>query len=462
MAENDAAGGAVAEDSAAWGGAAQDGAAGGRASQGAGATGASSEEVQALLAQWDLQCHAVVFAELGLEKVSDLKYLHDSDAEQLPIPTLARRKVQAMLEWWRKEHDAEPPQKKVTLEAASGEEGGAASGGGKGGEGKAAASAAGKQFQCNAVLEAASRCWRAFLSGPYAASGGGVARGAADSAGGVNPIKAEQEEAAKLKTEMKQASYGSMSGMKAAQETSRSQPLAGSKRAKALNSEAPSTPAKRHKTGQRCCAWTSRSRGAACRRTAASPRATWPASPRVTWPAPSARVGKTSARLRMGRTSMILHPTLPRSYSTNCAPPVSRAGRRARAQGRTTPGTSKGGMALSSSAGSFFLPAGRRSTTGRAASGGGRPRCRNCMKTSKCMQPEAGGGREEAPRAGGGMDRRSPGAVWGGSRRARSTGAAIRCLTGWAARRRERGGRVASRRRGTLRAGTAPKSTSRG
>ncbi|KAJ1469003.1 hypothetical protein T484DRAFT_1853335, partial [Baffinella frigidus] len=148
---DDGAAGGRAEDGAAGGGAAHDGAAGGRASQDAGATGAS-EEVRALLVQWNLQSHAALLAELGLERVSDLKYLRESDAEHLPIPTLAKRKVQAMLAWWREENVAEPPMKKVTLEAASGEKGGEGSGGAK--------------------------------DGPYAASGGGVARGAADAVGG--------------------------------------------------------------------------------------------------------------------------------------------------------------------------------------------------------------------------------------------------------------------------------------
>lgn len=77
-----------------------------------------SEEVQALLAQWDLERHAVVFAELGVDKVRDLKWMRDSHIEELQIPPLAKCKAHAMLEWWREEHPPEPARKKVKQEPA--------------------------------------------------------------------------------------------------------------------------------------------------------------------------------------------------------------------------------------------------------------------------------------------------------------------------------------------------------
>ncbi|KAJ1494157.1 hypothetical protein T484DRAFT_1766744 [Baffinella frigidus] len=58
-------------------------------------------ELQALLAQWHLASHAAVFAELGVEAARDLQWIHDSDVAALAIPTVVKRKVQAMLTSWR-------------------------------------------------------------------------------------------------------------------------------------------------------------------------------------------------------------------------------------------------------------------------------------------------------------------------------------------------------------------------
>ena len=80
---------------------------------------AASEEVHALLVQWNLQSYEAVLAELGLEGTSDLGFMEDSDVALLEMPTLAKRKVQAMLEWWREENAAGPLQKKGKLENAS-------------------------------------------------------------------------------------------------------------------------------------------------------------------------------------------------------------------------------------------------------------------------------------------------------------------------------------------------------
>ena len=105
------------------GGAAWGGAAGGSASQDAG--DAASEELQALLAQWDLDRHVAVFAELGLEKVKDLQWFKDDDVDALQIPTFAKRKVRAMLEWWRKENATEPAEKRARVgQAGEGDSGG--------------------------------------------------------------------------------------------------------------------------------------------------------------------------------------------------------------------------------------------------------------------------------------------------------------------------------------------------
>ena len=56
------------------------GAAGGRAAQDAGAKEAS-EDLQALLVHWKLESSAAAFAELGVERVSHLEWMLDSDVE---------------------------------------------------------------------------------------------------------------------------------------------------------------------------------------------------------------------------------------------------------------------------------------------------------------------------------------------------------------------------------------------
>ncbi|KAJ1481874.1 hypothetical protein T484DRAFT_1805812 [Baffinella frigidus] len=123
-----------------------------RNENGAGATGASEVqhgvgdgggELQALLVQWGLGSSAAVFAELGVEKTTDLEWLLDSDVEELNIPKVAKRKVQAMLSFthrnvtlgtgllpfqamlgkWRADAAESHAQKKAKLEAASVETG---------------------------------------------------------------------------------------------------------------------------------------------------------------------------------------------------------------------------------------------------------------------------------------------------------------------------------------------------
>ncbi|KAJ1470349.1 hypothetical protein T484DRAFT_1917809, partial [Baffinella frigidus] len=84
---------------------------------------AVSGEVRALLAQWDLEKHATVFAELAVDKVRDLKWVLDSDVAALPV--VSKRKAQAMLHWWRGENAAEPAHKKATQEPYTQEEGAA-------------------------------------------------------------------------------------------------------------------------------------------------------------------------------------------------------------------------------------------------------------------------------------------------------------------------------------------------
>ena len=87
--------------------------AGGRASQHPDAC----KEVTALLAQWDLETHADVFVELGVERARDLQWVLDSDVEEQNIPRVAKRKMLAMLERWRKENGSEPAHKKVRRDA---------------------------------------------------------------------------------------------------------------------------------------------------------------------------------------------------------------------------------------------------------------------------------------------------------------------------------------------------------
>jgi hypothetical protein len=95
-------------------------------------------DVPSLLVVWSLESYATAFAELGLQKVSDLKYMEDAHVGELQIPTLAKCKTRAMLEWWRKENAAEPARKKVKREEGVKREDGVgrASGGARGGKGE--------------------------------------------------------------------------------------------------------------------------------------------------------------------------------------------------------------------------------------------------------------------------------------------------------------------------------------
>lgn len=97
------------------------GAAGGRAAPDAGATGAS-EELQALLGKWELESSAAAFAELGVERVSHLAWVLDSDVAEMQITTIAKRITLAMLMWFRA---AEPAQQKVKREEGEASGGGA-------------------------------------------------------------------------------------------------------------------------------------------------------------------------------------------------------------------------------------------------------------------------------------------------------------------------------------------------
>ena len=96
-------------------------------------------DVPSLLVVWSLESYATAFAELGLQKVSDLKYMEDAHVGELQIPTLAKCKTRAMLEWWREENAAEPARKKVKREEGVKREDGVgrASGGARGGKGEA-------------------------------------------------------------------------------------------------------------------------------------------------------------------------------------------------------------------------------------------------------------------------------------------------------------------------------------
>ncbi|KAJ1482553.1 hypothetical protein T484DRAFT_2021835 [Baffinella frigidus] len=85
------------------------GAAGGRAAQDVSAT-AAPEDVQSLLVQWSLESYAGAFEELGLQRVSDLKYMEDAHVGELHIPVLAKCKTRAMLAWWREEKRKEAAQ----------------------------------------------------------------------------------------------------------------------------------------------------------------------------------------------------------------------------------------------------------------------------------------------------------------------------------------------------------------
>ena len=74
----------------------------------------SPEEVKTLLGQWGLGKHAEVFAELGVDAVSDLAFVQDSDLDEQQIPKVAKRKMQAMLDTWREQSVANKAKKKET------------------------------------------------------------------------------------------------------------------------------------------------------------------------------------------------------------------------------------------------------------------------------------------------------------------------------------------------------------
>ena len=88
----------------------------------------AAEDLNALLALWNLQSYAAVFVELGVERVSDLFWVVDTDVEEVELPKVARRKMLAMLESWRKQNATarEPAQKRARVDQAG--EGGNASG----------------------------------------------------------------------------------------------------------------------------------------------------------------------------------------------------------------------------------------------------------------------------------------------------------------------------------------------
>ncbi|KAJ1489765.1 hypothetical protein T484DRAFT_1779361 [Baffinella frigidus] len=68
----------------------------------------ASGSVQALLGEWDLARHSAVFAGLGVDSVRDLQWLTHQDVAALEIPTIPKRKVLAMLDWWRAENAPHP------------------------------------------------------------------------------------------------------------------------------------------------------------------------------------------------------------------------------------------------------------------------------------------------------------------------------------------------------------------
>jgi len=64
----------------------------------------SAEELKDLLVQWNLTSYEEVLVKLGVERVSDLEWVLDADLCELELPKVAHRKMQAMLEWCRKEN----------------------------------------------------------------------------------------------------------------------------------------------------------------------------------------------------------------------------------------------------------------------------------------------------------------------------------------------------------------------
>jgi hypothetical protein len=84
------------------------------------------KDLQALLVEWELESAAAAFAELGVERVSHLAYVLDSDIEQLQsITTIAKRISLAMLKWFRDTQKAAEPARKVKREEGGGSGGGA-------------------------------------------------------------------------------------------------------------------------------------------------------------------------------------------------------------------------------------------------------------------------------------------------------------------------------------------------
>ena len=79
-----------------------------------------SEALPALLVTWGLESCALLFAELGVERVSDIEWVLDSDINDLQIPTIAKRKAQAMVAQWREQNAEKPAQKKVKREEGEG------------------------------------------------------------------------------------------------------------------------------------------------------------------------------------------------------------------------------------------------------------------------------------------------------------------------------------------------------
>ena len=186
------------------------GEAGGRAVQDPGAT-LVSQEVQALLVEWRLESSAAAFAELGLERVIDLEWVHAVQIAEMQISPIAKSKAQAMLKWFLdKQKAAEPPEKEEKREEGVGE----ASGGGAqkkrnyfsfsreretsgGGAQKKVRRDEGPKAEQEAPREIGGR-WshlslggqeRSLLGpkrdrGQVVASGGGIAQGAAGAAGG--------------------------------------------------------------------------------------------------------------------------------------------------------------------------------------------------------------------------------------------------------------------------------------
>ena len=67
---------------------------------------AASEELSALLVQWELEDdYALVCGMFGVRRLRDLRHVTDADVEEIQL-RVQRRKMQAMLEWWRSANPA--------------------------------------------------------------------------------------------------------------------------------------------------------------------------------------------------------------------------------------------------------------------------------------------------------------------------------------------------------------------